>query len=112
MLIIPEGTPRRSSRKLKTGELAYYESLEAEFRECEAKKVANKAVVDALHDLCDQSLSRAIRCAINPENRLPVELEEIEAITSKPLHDFQDTRNAVPSPRWENELKAKFGKGT
>ena len=112
MIIIPECTPRRSSRKLKKGELAYYESLEADFRECEAKKAANKAVVDDLQHLCDQSLSRAIRRAIDPNERISVELEEIEAITLKRLHDFQDARSAVPSPRWENELKAKFGKGT
>ena len=112
MIRIPEDTPKRSSRKLKAGELAYYESLEADFRKAEADKAAKKAVADDLQELCDRSLSRAIRRAMNPEEHVPMEIEEIDVITLKRLHAFQDARNAVPSPRWENELKAKFGKGT
>jgi hypothetical protein len=112
MIKIPEDTPKRSSRKMKAGELAYYESLEADFRKAEADKAAKRVMADDLQELCNRSLSRAIRRAMNPKEQLPVEIEKMDAITLKRLHAFQDVRNSVPSPRWENELKAKFGKGT
>ena len=112
MIRIPEDTPKRSSRKMKDGELEYYESLESDFRKAEAEKAAKKVTADDLQELCDRSLSRAIRRAISPKEWIPLEMEEIDAITLKRLHAFQDVRNSVPSPRWENELKAKFGKGT
>jgi hypothetical protein len=94
---------------MKDGELAYYESLEADFRKAEAEKASKRVMADDLQELCDRSLSRAIRRAMNPEEWIPMEIEEMDAITLKRLHAFQDARNAVPSPRWENELKAKFG---
>jgi hypothetical protein len=109
MIIIPEGTPRRSSRKLKAGELAYYESLEAEFRQREAESIAKKAAIDNLQALSDRSLTQTIKEAIDPKNAIPPEFVEIEESILKSLRDFQDRRNAVSSPRWENELNAKFG---
>jgi hypothetical protein len=109
MIRIPEDTPKRSSRKMKDGELAYYELLEADFHKAEAEKGAKKVMADDLQALCDRSLSRAIRRAMNPEEWIPMEMEKMDAITLKRLHAFQDRRNAVPSLRWENELKAKFG---
>jgi len=109
MLTAPKDTPRKSRGTYKSGELAYYESLEAEFKQREAKNMAKKAAIDNLQGLCDRSLTQAIKDAIDPKNAIPPEFVEIEESILKRLRDFQDKRNAVPSPRWENELKAKFG---
>lgn len=109
MITIPEDTPKRSSRKMKVGELAYYQSLEAEFRQREAENMAKKAAIDNLQALSDRSLTQAIKDAIDPKNAIPSEFVEIEQSIVKRLYDFHDRRNAVPSQRWENELKAKFG---
>lgn len=112
MIRIAEDTPRQSSRKMTVGEIEYYESLEAEFRLREAEKASTKAVVDELQAQCNRGLSRAIRNACSPESDVPVWVEEMEEALVRKFRAFQDARNAVPSPRWENELKAKFGKGT
>lgn len=112
MLRIPENTPKRSSRKMKAGELAYYESLEAEFRKAEAEKAAKKDAIENLQALLDRRTSQALRTASDVNFTIPDEYKDAEEQMMKPLYDFQDKRNAVPSPRWENELKAKFGKGT
>jgi hypothetical protein len=109
MITTPEDTPKRSSRKMKVGELAYYQSLEVEFRQREAENMAKKAAIDNLQALSDRSLTQAIKGAIDPKNAIPSEFIEIEQSIVKSLYDFHDRRNAVPSPRWENELKAKFG---
>lgn len=112
MIIIPENTPKRSSRKMKAGELAYYESLEAEFRKAEAEKAAKKHAVESLQALLNRRTSQALRIASDVNFAIPDQYKNAEEEMMKPLYDFQDKRNAVPSPRWENELKAKFGKGT
>jgi hypothetical protein len=112
MLIIPRNTPKKSKGTYKSGELRYYQSLEAEFRQREAKKMAKTSTIDNLQALSDRSLTQAIKEAIDPKNAIPPECLEIEESILKNLYGFQDRRNAVPSPRWENELKAKFGKGT
>lgn len=112
MLRIPENTPRRASRKMKTGELAYYESLEAEFRKAEAEKASKKDTIENLQTLLDRHTSLSLRIASDANFAIPDQYKDAEEEMMKPLYDFQDKRNAVPSPRWENELKAKFGKGT
>lgn len=109
MLIIPKDTPRKSRGTYKSGELAYYQSLEAEFRQREAANMAKTSAMGNLQVLSDRSLSQAIKEAIDPKNVIPPEFVEIEESLLKNLHGFQNRRNAVPSPRWENELKAKFG---
>jgi hypothetical protein len=109
MLIIPKDTPRKSRGTYKSGELAYYQSLEAEFRQREADNMAKKAAIDNLQALSDRSLTQAIKEAIDPKNAIPPEFVEIEESIVKSLRDFQDRRNGVPSARWQNELKAKFG---
>ena len=109
MLIIPKNTPVAAMSHLTNDEIEYFESLEAEFGKREAENAAKKAAVDSLQALCDRSLSQAIREAINPENAIPEHLLENEQNILRRLYDFQDKRNAVPSPRWENELKAQFG---
>ena len=112
MIIIPRNTPRRAASKMKIGELAYYESLEAEFKKQEAKKAANKDAVESLQALQDRHTSLALRMAIDPNFAIPDQYADFEKERMQALYDFQDLRNAVPSPRWENELKAKFGKCT
>lgn len=112
MIIIPKNTPKRSSRKMKVGELAYYQSLEAEFRKAEAEKAAKKDAIDNLQVLQDRHTSFALRRLVDPNFAIPEQFADFENQKMQPLYDFQDKRNAVPSPRWENELKAKFGKGT
>ena len=112
MLIIPRDTPKKSKGTYKSGELRYYQSLEAEFIQREAKKMAKTSTIDNLQALSDRSLTQAIKEAIDPKNAIPPECLEIEESILKNLYGFQDRRNAVPSPRWENELKAKFGKCT
>jgi len=112
MLIIPKGTPRQSSRKMKSGELAYYESLEAEFKKAEAEKAAKMDAIENLQALLDRHTSHALRHASDANFAIPDQYIDFEKERMKPLYEFQDKRNAVPSPRWENELKAKFGKGT
>jgi len=106
MLRIPKDTPRKSRSTYKAGELLYYESLEAEFSQRDAENMAKKAAIDDLQALADRSLSQALKDAIDPQ---PDEFKKNEHCRFKSLYDFQDRRNAVPSPRWENELKAKFG---
>ena len=109
---MPEDTPKRSPRKMVLGELAYYESLEEQFRDVEAKNVSKKSKVDILQDQSDRSLSRAIRAAMSPKIRFPAWVEEAEKEMFQKLHAFQNERNAIRSPRWEKELKTKFAKGT
>ena len=99
MLKIPKDTPRKSRSTYKAGELSYYESLEAEHR-------AKTNVIDDLQALADRRLSQVLKDAIDPQ---PDEFKKNEHCRFKNLYDFQDRRNAVPSPRWEKELKAKFG---
>lgn len=112
MLRIPENTPQRAASKMKVGELAYYESLEAEFRKAEAEKASKRDAIENLQALLDRRTSQALRIASDANFTIPDEYKNAEEKMMKPLYDFQDGRNAVPSPRWENELKAKFGKGT
>lgn len=106
MLIIPRGSKRQASRKLKRGEREHYELLEKAWRENTAKK----AEVEFLQSRSDQSLSQAIREAIDPKNRLSEAFDAEFQFSMRSLHEFQDKRNRVPSPTWNNELKDKFGK--
>jgi hypothetical protein len=99
MLKIPKDTPRKSRSTYKAGDLSYYESLETEH-------MAKTNVIDDLQSLADRSLSQALKDAIDPQ---PDKFKKNEDCRFKSLYDFQDRRNAVSSPRWENELKAKFG---
>lgn len=112
MLRIPHDTPKRASRKMKAGELAYYETMAEEFKQKEVERASKKDTIEDLQATLDQRISFAIqrRHAPHFDSFEPLVEEDSECL--KRLHEFYDKRNAVPSPRWENELKAKFGKGT
>jgi len=89
MLIIPQGTPRRSKRDRSTGELSSEDTLKP-VELPEPFIIPNETVHQYLQIEQDRSLLRALKGYGSPAK---------ESATQKKLREFLEVRNSVPSKR-------------